>query len=131
MAADVYVMREFESFARKWGISDSALVDVVRRIEAGDKTGCHGGALYKRRLKGEARGSRDLRGAVAAIERNGSRAVYMSGFAKDNKETLSPREEKAFRAQSKQIMRIPDDKFEQAVVAGLFRKVEERNGDKS
>ena len=78
-------------FARKEGLSNKQLSEAVREIESGLHDGDLGGYLIKKRM---ARAGEGKRGGYRAIlvYRKGNRAVFLYGFAKNEKDNLSPLE---------------------------------------
>ena len=87
----VFKTKWFVRFARKEGLSNKQLAKAIREIESGLHDGDVGGDLIKKRL---ARAGEGKRGGYRAIlvYRKGNRVVFLYGFAKNEKDTLSPLE---------------------------------------
>lgn len=85
----VFKTKWFGRFARKERLSDQKLAEAVREMEEGLHDGDLGGGLVKKRL---ARSGEGKRGGYRTIivYRKGSRAVFLYGFAKSDKENLDP-----------------------------------------
>ncbi len=87
-SVQIFKTKWFTHFARKEGISDEKLTDAVREAEKGLNDGELGGGLIKKRV---ARTGEGKRGGYRTIivYRVGTRAVFVYGFPKSTKASLT------------------------------------------
>ena len=85
----VFKTKGFGRFARQERLSDQKLAKAVREVERGLHDGDLGGNLLKKRI---ARAGEGKRGGYRTIivYHKGNRAVFVYGFAKSDKDNLSP-----------------------------------------
>lgn len=83
----VFKTKGFARFARREGIADRALCDSVRRADLGMIDADLGGGVVKQRVprpgQGRAGGFRTL-----LIYRTNERAIFMDGFAKNERDNI-------------------------------------------
>jgi hypothetical protein len=91
MTLRVFKMRGFSRFARKELITDEALCDVIHRLERGLAYADLTGGLIKERL-----GARGSHRVIVAHER-GRLAVFLYGFAKNERANITKKEEASLR----------------------------------
>jgi hypothetical protein len=101
----VFKTKWFGRFARKERLSDQKLAEAVREVEEGLHDGDLGGGLVKKRL---ARSGEGKRGGYRAIivYLKGSRAVFLYGFAKSDKENLDPVELREYQKAAQVYLRL-------------------------
>ena len=101
----VFKTKVFGRFARKEGIRDQKLADAIREIEKGLHDGDLGGGLIKKRV---ARAGKGKRGGYRAIivYRKRTRAVFLYGFAKSEKENLDPVELREYQKLAQVYLRL-------------------------
>jgi len=101
----VFKTKVFGRFARKEGIRDQKLADAIREIEKGLHDGDLGGGLIKKRV---ARAGEGKRGGYRAIivYRKRTRAVFLYGFAKSEKENLDPVELREYQKLAQVYLRL-------------------------
>lgn len=101
----VFKTKWFGRFARKERLSDQKLAKAVRGVEEGLHDGDLGGGLVKKRL---ARSGEGKRGGYRTIivYRKGSRAVFLYGFAKSDKENLDPLELREYQKAAQVYLRL-------------------------
>jgi hypothetical protein len=92
----VFKTKWFSRFARQERLSDHTLAAAVREIERGLHDGDLGGHLIKKRLARAGAGKRGGYRTIIVYHR-GTRAVFVYGFAKNEKDTLSPVEVQAYQ----------------------------------
>lgn len=113
----------FEKFARKQGIPNAALIEAVARAERGLIDADLGGGVIKQRIARKGEGKSGGYRAVI-IYRFGARAVFLFGFAKSDRSSLSAAELVGFREVGAGILKATDDEMERAVSIGRFLEVE-------
>lgn len=107
----VYLMKTFRRFQRKEGIADDALNDAIRRVERGVVDADLGGGLIKQRVarKGQGR-SGGFRVIVA--HRTKTRAVFLYGFAKSQRQSIADDELAALRQIGGSLLRADQEELE-------------------
>lgn len=122
----IYKNAWFAKFARKERLGDDTLRDAVRRAEQGLVDADLGGGLLKQRVaregEGKSSGFRTL-----LIFRSGERAIFVSGFAKNDKANLNALELAELKKAAKQVLAVSQDQMDAAVQIG--RLIEVRYGD--
>lgn len=93
----VYKFKTFDRFARRAGLADAVLIEAINRAERGLVDGDYGGGLIKQRVARPGQGRRGGFRTLIAI-RSGDFAVFLFGFAKNERENIADDEERALRA---------------------------------
>lgn len=103
----VFKTKWFSRFARKERLSDAKLVAAVREVEHGLQDGDLGGHLVKKRM---ARAGAGKRGGYRTIlvYRRGNRVVFLYGFAKNEKDNLSPVELQEYQKAAQLYLRLSE-----------------------
>ncbi len=118
----VYKNKAFARFARKEGISDLKLREAVKAIETGKIDASLGGGVIKQRLArpnaGKSGGYRTI-----ILYRNGDKAFFVFGFAKNDEENISDDDEKAFRKLASIVLNLAEDELAKQVKAGYFVEI--------
>jgi hypothetical protein len=92
----IYKLRGFGRFQRKERISDASLRKTIAGVEAGLIDADLGGGLVKQRLPRPGQGKSGGYRTVIAIKR-GDRAVFLYGFAKNERSNIDDEELEEFR----------------------------------
>jgi hypothetical protein len=118
----VFKAKPFGRFAKKAGIDDSALCMAIRDAEKGLLAADLGGGVVKQRIARPGRGkSGGFRTLIAF--RRGSRAVFVHGFAKNEKDNIGKDELVALRKLASEMLAYDEKKVEQAVASGALIEV--------
>lgn len=92
----IYKTRPFDKWASKEGLTDPVLASAVAEMEAGLVDAELGGHVVKKRValpgRGKSGGTRTL-----IAYRQGDRAIFMFGFAKNERNNIDDRELKALK----------------------------------
>jgi hypothetical protein len=109
-------------FAAHEGLSDADLCDAVRRAQSGLVDADLGGGVIKQRLARPRRGrSSGFRSIV--FFRKGDKAVFVYGFAKNDRSIIRRDELKAFRKLADHLLNYDDAALQAAVKNGTLIKV--------
>jgi hypothetical protein len=92
----IYKLKGFARFQRKERIGDAALCKTIGSVEAGLVDADLGGGLVKQRLARVGQGKSGGYRTVIAFRR-GDRAVFLYGFAKNERSNISAEELDEFR----------------------------------
>jgi hypothetical protein len=110
----VFKTKGFSRFARKERLSDAKLVEVVREIEHGLQDGNLGGHLIKKRMGRAGAGKRGGYRTILVYHR-GNRAVFLYGFAKNEKDNLNPVELQEYQKAAQVYLRLSESDIGKAL----------------
>ena len=112
----------FTRFARKEGISDGELRDVVKQLEAGQPDAALGGDVYKMRVarpgEGKSGGYR-----VIVFFRSEERTFFHYGFAKADRGNISEKELKILKRQAKKHFAQSDEQIRKQFANGTLLEI--------
>jgi hypothetical protein len=91
MPGRIYKTKWFARFARKEGVRDRSLREAIDRAERGIVDADLGGGLIKQRVAREGQGRSGGYRMLVAYREQG-RAVFLFGFAKNERENIDPDE---------------------------------------
>jgi hypothetical protein len=118
----VFKNRPFARFARKAGLSDAALRGAIRDVERGLVDADLGGGVIKQRVArpggGKSGGFRTI-----ILFRQGARAFFVHGFAKNDQANIRDDELAAFRMLAAEMLGYRDEAIASAVSAGVLIEV--------
>jgi len=110
----VYRMKTFRRFQRKEDIGDDELREEIRRAERGLVDAELGGGIIKQRIARRGQG-RSAGYRVIIAYRASTRAVFLYGFAKNEKDNISDDELSALRQIAADLFRASQDDLERMV----------------
>ena len=114
--------KAFTRFADKAGISDVALCRAVREAERGLVAADLGGGIIKQRIarpgRGKSGGFRTL-----IIFRAGTRAIFVHGFAKNERDNIEKDELVALKKLAAELLAYDDKALARAVASGALLEV--------
>ena len=123
----VYETRIFSRFARKESIKEKQLLDAVQRASDGLIDADLGGGLIKQRVarpgQGRSGGYRTI-----LVFRMGSLAIFLTGFAKNERENISANDLEDLKIIAQQWLKYPE-RIGADVTAGILSEVS--NGEES
>ncbi len=118
----VFKTKPFSRFSSIEGIEDVLLCEAVKRAESGLIDADHGGGVIKQRLPREGQGrSGGFRSIV--LFRQGNRAIFAYGFAKNQRENIGRPELKAFRKLADVMLSLDDRALKAAISNGTMMEV--------
>jgi hypothetical protein len=103
----VFKTRAFGRWAAGERVTDTALCEAVGELAAGLVEADLGGQVFKKRIGLNGRGKRGGARTLIAF-RAGDRAVFLYGFAKNERDNINPTELKALRLLAKQLFGYTD-----------------------
>lgn len=117
----VYETRIFSRFARKESIKGEQLLEAVKRASDGLIDADLGGGLIKQRVarpgQGRSGGYRTI-----LVFRTGSLAIFLTGFAKNERENISADDLEDLKIIARQWLKYPE-RIEADVTAGILNEV--------
>ena len=118
----IFKHKWFAKFAKKEGISDAKLCQVVRDAESGKIDADYGGGVIKQRIarlnKGKSGGYRSV-----ILYRQGQNAFFVYGFAKHDMENISESEIKDFKILAKVLLSLSSDEIEKLIMTGEYKEI--------
>jgi hypothetical protein len=119
----VFKTRGFARFARQVGISDSALARAIQQAEAGLIDADLGSGLIKLRLPrpgtGKSGGYRTL-----IAYKTSERAVFLFGFAKNERENIAPDQLADLKAVAGDILKRSEPGLAEDIAEGRLQEVD-------
>ena len=112
----------FARFMRQQGLDDAALVDAIDRMRQGLVDADLGGHLFKMRIAKRGQG-RSGGFRVILVYRTRERAVFVYGFAKNEKDNLSSDELAAYKMAAADYMALTNAQIIRLVAAGSLTEV--------
>ena len=103
----VFKTKAFQRWLNKQALTNEALTEAVSEIEQGLVDANLGGFLYKKRVALPGRGKRGSTRTLLAVK-HGSKAFFLYGFEKNQQDTLTAKEEKAYKLIAKTILGYTD-----------------------
>ena len=114
--------KAFTRFADKAGISDAALCRAVRDAERGLVGADLGGGVIKQRIarpgQGKSGGFRTL-----IVFRAGTRAIFVHGFAKSEKDNIEKDELVALKKLAAELLAYDDKTLARVLASGVLAEV--------
>jgi hypothetical protein len=112
----LYKLKAFARFQRRERIADKALEQAVRDVENGLVDADLGGGLVKQRVARPGQGKRAGFRTIIAYRR-GVRAIFLFGFAKNERENLDDDELSAWQRIGRIYLGLDDASLEVAIAA--------------
>jgi hypothetical protein len=118
----IFKNKAFIRFAKKAGIGDAALCAAIRDAERGLMAADLGGGVIKQRIarhgQGKSGGFRTL-----IVFRAGTRAFFVHGFAKNEKDNIGKDELIALKKLASDLLGYDDKAIDRVVASGTLTEV--------
>jgi hypothetical protein len=125
----IFKMKGLAKFARRERIADASMREAIERAERGIIDADLGGGLIKQRVARPGQGrSGGYRMMVAY--RTKDRAIFLLGFAKNERENISPKELAALRELVKIWLHASDGQIATAMDEDILQEVTDEEDDK-
>lgn len=119
---DVLKRKDFARWQSGESLSDAALCEAVKEMESGLIDANLGGSLYKKRVARPGRGkSGGYRTVLSA--RIGSRYVFLHGFPKSAKASISETERRALQYAGQTFLKLTAEALSKALQSGVLLEV--------
>ncbi len=123
-------MKGLAKFVKRERIADASLAEAIERAERGTIDADLGGGLIKQRVARQGQGrSGGYRMMIAFRTKN--RAVFLLGFAKNERENISPEELAALRELVKVWLHTPERDIATALKEGVLQEVTKDEDDEA
>jgi len=114
--------KQFSKWASSQNIASTGLFEAIEEVESGYFDANLGGHLYKKRIRFEGQGKSGS-GRTIICYKKGNRAIFIHGFAKNEKSNLSRKELNAFKEFSKILLGLSETEITLAIENGNFIEV--------
>jgi len=114
--------RTFRRWAKSEGISDVSIRDAVDEMEQGLFDANLGNGLYKKRVARKGQGKRGGFRTIIAFKQNG-RAVFMYGYAKNEHDNISDKDEVIYKKLAKYYLEMTDNQLNLLIESGELFEV--------
>jgi len=116
--------REFAKWASKHGVASSDLATVLDEVEAGSFKADLGGHVIKKRMRFQGQGKNGSGRTIICFKKN-DRAIFVHGYAKNEKGNVSKKELTAFRRVAEILLALSFDQIAHSVKTGTFIEVKD------
>ena len=117
-----YKSKTFARWARGERLDDARLCAAISEMESGLWDANLGGHVYKKRLASAQQGKRGAYRTLLAY-RQGETAVFLYGFAKNDRSNVSEREKEALKKLAKLYLSFTPEEWKTAVMSGELMEV--------
>jgi hypothetical protein len=114
--------KQFSKWVSNQNIALTGLFEAIEEVESGNFDANLGGHLYKKRIRFDGQGKSGS-GRTIICYKKGNRAIFIHGFAKNEKSNLSKKELNAFKEFSKILLGFSEKEIALAVENGNFIEV--------
>lgn len=114
--------KPFSKWAEKQKIPDKGLLRALSELKLGNFEANLGGHLFKKRIRFTGKGKSGS-GRTIICYKKGDRAIFIHGFAKNEKSNLTRRELIVFKELSKILLAFSPEQVEIAIKNGDFIEV--------
>jgi len=114
--------KTFAKWISKQQLPKEALKDALDELQNGKYEASLGSHLYKKRIRFMGKGKRGSARVIICFKK-GDRAIFIHGFAKNEKSSLSKRELQAFKEFSKILLGLTSKQMRIAIRNGDFIEV--------
>lgn len=118
----IFKNKAFFQWAKHEKLKDAALIKAVEEMEDGLWEANLGGGVYKKRIPIPGQGKRSSLRTIIAYKINNV-AIFVYGFAKNNKANISAKEQKALKLLAKLYLGYNEKELEKAIKIGEFIEV--------
>jgi len=114
--------KQFYKWTSKQKIPKRELATALAELRAGNFEAALGGNIYKKRIRFKGQG-KSSSGRTVICYKKGDKAIFIHGFAKNEKSNLSKKELTVFKELSKILLGLSSDKIKTAIENGDLIKV--------
>ena len=115
----IFKNKWFTRFARKEAISDNALQEAVKQIEAGNHDADLGAGVFKQRIARLGEGQSSGYRVILCLKLE-ERAFFVYGFAKSSRASIAQDETREFKKLAKILFAMTDEQLERMLQNGDF-----------
>ncbi len=115
--------KQFAKWAKKQKIPKEDLFQTLNELQKGSYEASLGGYLYKKRIRFQGKGKSGS-GRSIIVYKKGDRAIFIHGFAKNEKANISKKELLLFKEFARILLNLPSKSIDIALRNGDFIEVE-------
>lgn len=115
--------KEFAKWADKHGLSLPDLAAALDEVDTGSYEADLGGHVLKKRIRFQGQGKRGSGRTIICFKKD-DRAIFVHGFAKNEKSNISKKELIAFRRVAEILLNLSLDQITRSVSTGTFVEVD-------
>ena len=120
----IFKSRWFQRFAKREGITASALQDAANRAERGLIDADLGGEVIKQRIARPGHGKSKGYRAIVLLRR-GARAFFIYGFSKSQRANIDDHELKQFKQAAKHVLALSVGQLSELLERGDFAEIKQ------
>lgn len=120
---EIYKVKAFLRFARAEGVKDGRLIEAVERANAGLVDADLGGGVIKQRVAREGQGKSGGYRTILLF-RQGERAIFAYGFAKNDRDNIDRNELAAFRKAAELFLGFDEAAVTKMIESGAWSRVD-------
>ncbi len=126
----IFAQKQFIKWAASEGIDDQTIIETAKEAFAGEFEADLGGYLFKKRVAREGGGkSGGYRTILCFKKANSDRIFFLHGFPKNQKETISSKEEKVLKIVATSLVKLSDDQIEELKKIGAIRELKGKDDE--
>lgn len=114
--------KEFAKWADKHGLTITDLADALKEVAGGSFEANLGGHVLKKRVPFPGQGKRGSGRTIICFKKD-DRAIFVHGFAKNEKANVSKKELIAFRRVAEILLNLSPDQIARSISTGTFIEV--------
>ena len=114
--------KQFSKWVSKQKLSIVELSNALDEVKKGNVDAYLGGNLYKKRIRFEGQGKSGS-GRTIICYKKGNIAIYIHGFAKNEKDNLSAKELRTLKAFAKILTELTESQIKSALANGDFKEI--------
>lgn len=115
--------KEFAKWADKHGLTITDLADALDEVAGGSFEADLGGHVLKKRVPFPGQGKRGSGRTIICFKKD-DRAIFVHGFAKNEKANMSKKELIAFRRVAEILLNLSPDQIARSISTGTFIEVD-------
>lgn len=119
----VLLNRWFARFARRKRLDETAMCEAVQRADRGLIDADLGGGVIKQRVARRGQGRSGGYRVLIALRRP-QIAVFMIGFAKNERANIEDDELNAMREAARDVLRLSEDQIDRLIEQGAFTEID-------
>lgn len=127
---EIFKVKAFLRFARSEGVTDAKLVEAVERANTGLVDADLGGGVIKQRVAREGQGKSGGYRTILLF-RQGQRAIFAYGFAKNDRDNIGRTELAAFRKAAALFLGFDEAAVKKMIDSGAWSRVEAGKDEKA
>ncbi|MDD2469146.1 MAG: type II toxin-antitoxin system RelE/ParE family toxin [Desulfobulbus sp.] len=114
--------KEFAKWADKHGLTITDLADALKEVAGGSFEADLGGHVLKKRVPFPGQGKRGSGRTIICFKKD-DRAIFVHGFAKNEKANMSKKELIAFRRVAEILLNLSPNQIARSISTGTFIEV--------